>query len=356
MAPLDWGLGHITRCIPIINFLLDTGCRVILAANGPHARLLEHEFPDLELLKIPDYRLSYGASSKATKWKFFFQLPKILTAIKRENQWLAMKMAERKFDMVISDCRFGLHHPDVFCVLMTHQLHIKSPFGKWTERVLQKFNYRFIDQFNECWVPDFESSNNFAGDLSHPSLLPNVPVKYIGGLSRFNEKMCNANTQKYDLLVILSGPEPQRSILENILQRELASFKGRAAIVRGLPDQSNTISSSNITLFNHLPAADLCTLIMNSELIISRSGYTTVMDLVRLRKKSILIPTPGQTEQEYLGQYLMQKKLCVCIHQHKFSLEPALQQAAAFEYADMSLFDMEQYKTVISQSSSIFAS
>lgn len=349
VAPLDWGLGHATRCIPIIQQLINAGHKVILGTNGPGARLLAQHFPRLEMLELPPYGLSYSSKKSGLKWIIFFQLPKMLTAIKREHRWLAMQMKNRRFDAVISDCRFGLHHPDAFCVFITHQLQIKSPFGKWTERFVQKRNYSFINKFNECWVPDFEGSNNLAGELSHPSVLPLVPVKYIGALSRFNKPICAGSAEKYDVLIIISGPEPQRTILENLMLKEFAAYKGKAALVRGLPGETKTLTAAGITVFNHLPAAELCAMMESSELIISRSGYTTVMDLVSQRKKSILIPTPGQTEQEYLGQYLMQKKLCICVQQHQFLLSTALQQAAAFDYADMSAFNMEL-------SSSIFAS
>lgn len=343
LAPLDWGLGHTTRCIPIIKLLLEAGHNVTLAAMGRHAQLLMDEFPQLEIMDLKGYGLSYSLKKTLTPWKIMLQLPKILISIKRERQWLDTQMAKRRFDVVISDCRFGLFHKDAFCVIITHQLQIKSPFGKWSEGFLRKFNYRFINRFNECWVPDFESSNNLAGELSHPAQLPRVPVKYIGGLSRFKYGVQNTH---YDVLIILSGPEPQRSVLENIVIKQLTGYQGKAALVRGLPGKATSISLPGVDVFDHLPAANLCTIITGSKLIISRSGYTTVMDLIALRKKSILIPTPGQSEQEYLGKYLMQKKLCVCIEQHAFSLHNALQRAAGFEYADMSLFDMEHYKSI----------
>jgi UDP-N-acetylglucosamine transferase subunit ALG13 len=346
LAPLDWGLGHVTRCIPIIKFLTEAGHTVVLAANGRHARVLRLEFPHLEIIDLRGYELIYGKKNHATKWKLLAQLPKILTAIKSEHQWLANQMKERHFDLVISDCRFGLHHPDAFCVFITHQLQVKSPFGKWMDGFLRKWNYRFINKFNECWVPDFEGGNNLAGELSHPATMPKVPVKYIGGLSRFNEK-CNDGQAQYDLLVVLSGPEPQRTVLENIMLKELAGYKGKAALVRGLPGGGNDIALNDVDVFDHLPAAQLCAVMAGSELIISRSGYTTVMDLVRLRKKSILIPTPGQSEQEYLGRYLMQRQLCVCVEQDAFSLADALRKAAGFTCADMGLFDMEVYKEAI---------
>jgi hypothetical protein len=346
IAPLDWGLGHVTRCIPIIKQLLAAGCRVTLATDGKHARLLGQEFPNVELLPLSGYRLAYSANGRWVKWKIIFQAPKILTSIKREHRWLATQIARRKIDLVISDCRFGLYNKDVFCVLMTHQLTIKSPFGKWAEHLLRRWNYGFINKFNECWVPDFNGDANLAGELSHPPAMPRTPVKYIGALSRFSASGMAANTT-YDVLVILSGPEPQRTMLEKILMKELSSYNGKAALVRGLPGEAGNISLPGVTVFNHLPSDELSALMLNSEFAISRSGYTTVMDLVKLRRKSILIPTPGQPEQEYLGRYLMRQRLCVCVEQDAFSLAAALETAGAFAYEDMGKFDMEMHKKEI---------
>ncbi|HYE55617.1 MAG TPA: glycosyltransferase [Chitinophagaceae bacterium] len=255
-------------------------------------------------------------------------------------------MAQRKIDIVIADCRFGLYNKEAFCVLMTHQLTIKSPFGKWMERLLRKWNYNFINKFNECWVPDFSGNKNLAGELSHPPVMPQSRTKYIGWLSRINAAG-DVERKTYDVAVILSGPEPQRTLLENIVLKELSAYSGKAALVRGLPGETGNISLPAVTIFNHLSSDELSRLMMSSALIISRSGYTTVMDLVKIRKKSILIPTPGQPEQEYLGRYLMQQKLCVCMKQDEFSLAGALEMAAEFSYEDMSGFDMEYYKQAI---------
>lgn len=345
IAPLDWGLGHATRCIPIINLLTAAGCAVSLAASGQHALILRQEFPKLEILPLKGYNLSYGTSARRTAWKIFFQLPKILIAVKRENRWLATQIARRPIDMVISDCRFGLYHKSVHCVIMTHQLTIKSPFGKWMERLLRKWNYSFINKFNQCWVPDFDSPANLAGELSHPPQLPRTPVQYIGGLSRCSKTPANA--QQFDVLIILSGPEPQRTILEKIMVEELSAYTGKAALVRGRPGATHSLSIPGVTVFNHLPAQALSALMMSSSFVISRSGYTTVMDLVKLQRKSILIPTPGQPEQEYLGRYLMQQQICVAMEQQAFSLTTALDKASHFAYAGLSAFDMELYKSRI---------
>jgi len=329
VAPLDWGLGHATRCVPIIRDLLKNDCKIWLAGEGSQENLLREEFPSLSFLPLKGYRVNYSKANLATS--MLLQIPSILRSIKQENNWLKEQVNKYEFDAVISDNRYGLHHEKIFSVFITHQLSIKSSFGKWSEKLLQKWNYKFIDRFNECWVPDDEGDNNLAGWLSHPVKLPAIPVKYTGPLSRFEIK--NIETRKDHLLIILSGPEPQRSILENIIIDEIVNYPGTATIVRGLPGEKNIIPSTNtIHFYNHLSSGEFNDEMMKAEFIISRSGYSTVMDIAALQKKSILIPTPGQTEQEYLGEHLMKKYFTFCVKQNELSLFKNIAQAREFEY------------------------
>jgi len=331
IAPLDWGLGHATRCIPVIYELLNQKAEVWLAGEGAQETLLKREFPNLPFLYLRGYRVKYGNSRFGLFRNLFLQAPQILRAIKNENSWLKKAMEEYHFDAIIADNRFGLYHSSAACVFITHQLTIKSPFGKWNERFLQNKNYRYINHFTECWIPDEENENNLAGELSHPLKLPDIPVHYISLLSRL--KKTSIPEKKDHLFISLSGPEPQRTFLEDMIIRDIAHYKGTAAIVRGLPDDVKLIPSTNdIHFYNHLPAQELNKEMEKAEYVISRSGYSTVMDIAVLEKKSILIPTPGQTEQEYLSGHLMQKKLAICIEQKDFSLEKALQKASGFEY------------------------
>jgi UDP-N-acetylglucosamine transferase subunit ALG13 len=336
VAPLDWGLGHATRCIPIIRELLAQGCEVWLAGEGAQENLLKAEFPQLSFLQLDGYRISYSRSAIGLMLSIFRQTHKILSAIKKENAWLKKMIAEHDFNAVISDNRFGLYHASVPCIFITHQLAIKSPLGKWSENILQKRNYRYINRFAACWVPDQESKNDLAGELSHPAKKPDVPVHYIGSLSRFDSFTLPAGekgSRDGHLLIILSGPEPQRSILEDKIIKEISHYNGTATIVRGLPGLSSFIPSTNmINIHNHLAAGELNKEIGKAEYVISRCGYSTVMDLVKLQKKSILLPTPGQTEQEYLAKYLHQKQIAFCISQKEFSLDDALTKAKQFAY------------------------
>ncbi len=329
VAPLDWGLGHATRCVPVIRALLDKHCEVWLAGEGAQEKLLREEFPLLPFLPLRGYRVNYAQRGLAGK--IFSQIPSILQSIKGENKWLKEQVNKQGFEAVISDNRYGLYHEKIFSILITHQLTIKSPFGKWSEKILQRWNYKLIHRFSECWVPDEAGENNLAGELSHPARLPAVPLQYIGLLSRLEKIILNEI--KNNLLIILSGPEPQRSLLEDKIISQLFSYPGIATVVRGLPSaEKNLPSTDHIHFYNHLPAKELGAKAAKAEFIISRSGYSTVMDIAAMKKKSILIPTPGQTEQEYLAGYLMKKHFAYSVRQKDFSLQRALEQARNFDY------------------------
>ena len=281
---------------------------------------------------MPGYRLRYGRKSVITTLKIFFQIPKILIQINRENRWLNIFLRRESIDAIISDNRYGLHSKKIISVFITHQLQIKTPFGKITDKILQKLNYRYIDKFSVCWVPDFKNNNSLAGKLSHPGIFPGIPVHYIGLLSRFAKKETSAF---YKILILLSGPEPQRTILENIILNDLKLYNEKTILVRGLPEEKKIITvSSNVEVHNHLSATELNEKICQSEIVICRSGYSTIMDLARLRQKSIMTPTPGQTEQEYLAEYLFKKKLVLKINQKDFSLAQAIEAAGKFPYKE----------------------
>jgi len=347
VAPLDWGLGHVTRCIPIIKELLQNNCDVWLAGNETQQSLLKAEFPHLPFLTLPGYRVKYSKIRAGWRWKMLLQLPKIFSAARNENEWLKKMIMEHQFDAIISDSRVGLWSDSIPSVFITHQLNIKTFSGKWTERISQRLNYKWINRFSECWVPDVEGEKNLAGELSHPKIKPKIPVHYLGAISRF-ENASGVTGEKDHLLVILSGPEPQRTILENKIINEVAHYPSTAVVVRGLPGSTNIIPSTGmIKFYNHLPAQQLEVEIKKASWVISRSGYTTVMDLAKLQKRSILIPTPGQTEQEYLAEYLMDSKLAFSTPQKNFSLYLALNEASLFDYRLTSFDQPEKLRQTI---------
>jgi uncharacterized protein (TIGR00661 family) len=341
VSPLNWGLGHAARCIPIIKELIANGCEVIIAADGVCLQLLKSEFPNLTFLTAPAYNIKYSRKGTSLRWKLLRQLPRIVNAIYKEHLWLQKIIKSHRIDMVISDNRFGLYSKKVPCIYISHQLLIKTG-NSFSERILQKLHYSVIKKYTECWIPDDEK-NGIGGKLSHPPEFP-ANAKYIGPLSRFENK---EEDQKYDLLVILSGPEPQRTILENIIVNELESFNGKSLLVRGNENaEVIAVNNRSIEIINVARAEQLNHLVCQSKVVISRCGYTTVMDLLKLRKKAILIPTPGQTEQEYLAEYLIEKRMFYCIGQDEFSLHEALESFGkeSFLFPE---YNWEQYKMAV---------
>lgn len=345
LSPLDWGLGHTTRCIPIINELLHQGCNVIIACNSTQKAVLSREFPQLAYVYLSGYNLKYGKKRWGTIVRIILQTPKILIKINNENTWLNIFLKSQKVDLIISDNRFGFYAPNIPSVFITHQLHIKTGLGKLADHLLQKLNYRRIKKFSNCWVPDQQGTRSLAGELSNPQKMPAIPVQYIGGLSRFTT--CKQQTNSIDVLIILSGPEPQRTIFEELVLSAMKLMPEKTILVRALPKESNEVRvENNCTIYNHASAAVLNELICNAEIVISRSGYTTVMDLMKLKKKSILIPTPGQAEQEYLAMHLHKQQLAYTVSQAQFSLLKALDDARRFDFHLLTM-EMEDYKEVI---------
>ncbi|GAA0531002.1 glycosyltransferase [Chitinophaga japonensis] len=346
VVPLDWGLGHATRDIPLIYEILNAGCEVVIAAEGKHAALLQQEFPQLTILPLPGYRIQYAQKGWLFGWKIVQQIPKILRAIRYEQRWLQETVKTHGIHAVISDNRFGLYHQDIPCVFISHQLLIKTPFGGFTERLLQKLNYRYIRRYSACWIPDYAGDNNLSGILAHPAELP-PHTTYLGCLSRF--RMREGVTRLYDLLVLISGPEPQRSNLEKLILEQIKDLPLKALIVSGQPGTPRREQiTPNVLQVNHLNAQELNEALLASGMVLSRSGYTTLMDLAKLNKKAILVPTPGQSEQVYLGEYLMEKGYFYSLPQEGFRLKQALEAAARFPFRSFQHeLDMEQYKKVV---------
>lgn len=321
VAPLDWGLGHATRCIPIINELLRHNVEVILAADHRPFDLLKKEFPTLEHVRFPGYSVHYDRKGSVLQ-SIFRQIPAIVRGFHTEHHYLEQIIKRYQIDAVISDSRFGAYSSDVYSVFLIHQLHIvlPPPF-RWFEHILQYMVRKRCHNFHEVWIPDIAGTQNLAGILSHPTVLPKNSF-YIGPLTRL-KKITSAKS--VDILVILSGPEPQRTVFEEILLRQLRQTSYIAVIVRGKTEHNMTAKvTPTISMINSLDSNELSQLIASSKIIISRPGYSTIMDLSFLGAKAIFVPTPQQTEQEYLAMELMKKNIAYTEAQHNFNLDRAL--------------------------------
>lgn len=342
VAPLDWGLGHATRCIPIIKELMQLDCEVYIVADKKILGLLKKEFPNAVFLLYNGYNIQYSRDKKWLPLNLFFQFPKIFFFIFKEKRWIKKIIRKNCIDAVISDNRFGMFSNEIPCIYITHQLAVKTG-NILTDIIATKIHQYFIKKYTSCWVPD-KKCNGLAGELSHPKKIPSNVI-YIGPLSRFN-LMTNIEII-YDLLISISGPEPQRTIFENKIMEQIKSFPGKVFLLRGLPSEKNILSDFNsVRIKNHLPADELNKIIQQSKTVISRSGYTTIMDLQALHKKAILIPTPGQKEQEYLAKYLRQKQYFFSVDQKKFLIEESIRKIDSFHFNSF-YFDKDQYKKTI---------
>lgn len=344
VAPLDWGLGHSTRCIPIIKELELQGCQVYIAADSQSYSLLHKEFPQTVFLRYKGYEIEYSRRQQFFTSKLIVQIPRIFFRVLQEKRWLKNTIKKYGINAIISDNRFGMHNKNIPCVYITHQLYIKTG-NQFIERMAQKIHYHFIKKYKVCWVPDLKK-NGLAGELSHPKkLLPNII--YIGPLSRFC-KIAGAE-EIYDLLVIISGPEPQRTIFENEILQQLKTIQERIFLIRGLPDQNNKPENfNNVIIENHLNAMELNEMIERSKVVLCRSGYTSVMDLSALQKKAIFIPTPAQREQEYLSKFLTEKGYFFSMDQKNFSVHKALQLSANYHF-NIPEIHANQYKTTVKE-------
>lgn len=360
MAPLDWGLGHASRCIPLIRYLESIQWEIVLAGEGPSGILLQQEFPHLRFIPLRGYRITYPKNGKRLIFHLITQIPKIIRTIRYEKQWLTNLLRKEEFDFIISDNRYGLNSKDCFSILITHQLQIISGMGKPIDTLLQKMLYPIIHQFNQCWIPDSGSENNIAGLLSHPRILPKN-VKYIGPLSRL--KPVEATQQK-GILVLLSGLEPQRTQLEEKLLEQMKLIDIPVTLVRGIPGArmkergQGTWETSQPTTQNSQPthnpqhnfmtSKELEQALPNYSIVICRSGYSSVMDMLKIQKKAILIPTPGQTEQEYLANRLSKMGVFVCQDQENINLSQALVDCQDTNPVSL-LLDFEIFKKAIQE-------
>lgn len=328
VTPLDWGLGHTTRCVPIIHELQDSGCQVVVGCNSNQKVFLANEFPHITFVNLQGYSIRYGNNRIGTIFRIISQIPKVLRMIKAEKKWLHQFCMDYQIDAVISDNRYGMVHPNKPCYLITHQLNVDSKLGRLVNGFVGNRLEKFIKRFRQTWIPDWKE-DGLAGNLSHPNRKPKFPYRYIDPLSRFQKL---AIEEDLDFLIILSGPEPQRTKLEQLILEQFNEFNGRGFLVRGSCAPLASWPPANITVHDFATSGELNVLMCRAKLIVCRAGYTSIMDIIKLGKRSIIIPTPGQGEQEYLADYLMERNLVLAVRQSKFNLVSELKVAAGFNY------------------------
>lgn len=365
VCPLDWGLGHATRCIPLIRALVRAGHEVLVGASGGGLRLLRAEFPGLEVFDFPGYPIRYSRSAATLLPVLLAQLPGLLLGMLRERSRLREIVSEKGIDRVISDGRYGVRTREVPAIFVTHQIFIRIPGrfpgSAWAERALLALNLRLLRGFREVWVPDFPGEPNLSGELSHevPAFRrgrrrPLPGLVFINPLSRFQPVDRGWEARRpprpqgalpVDVLASVSGPEPQRTRFEEALRRLLGSMSGTRVLIRGVPGgdpagrgEGVDLALNELNEFPHLDGPGMEKLFRSAALVVARSGYTTVMEMASLGlTRVVLVPTPGQSEQEYLADHLDRAGIALRMDQDGLDLRSA--QKRLGRYAGFSGFD-----------------
>lgn len=316
VAPLNWGLGHATRCIPLIAQLRAMGHRVLVAADGAALERLRGQFDGIEWLRLPSYRVRYSAG-RSQLWPMLWVALRLPLCNMLEHMWLCRFVRRHAVDMVLSDNRYGLWSRRCTCVCITHQLRVlpPPPFG-WAEGMVAAMLRRWLRRFSAVWMPDHEGSP-LAGRLSAHNGLPNL--RYIGPLSRFDglnraelpEPPCD-----FDLLVVASGPEPHRQQLIDGAA-DLARVHGlRCLVIEGNQLNGSCLRGDGLVRFvGHLPDAEFAAAVLRARYMLLRGGYSSIMDMLSLGVSGLLVPTPGQTEQEHLAEHLAHQGLFRAVSQ-----------------------------------------
>jgi hypothetical protein len=335
---LNWGIGHAARIIPIIRILLKHNQTVYLASDGDSLAFLRREFPELEYCPLPPYDPIYPKGSSGMLRKMLLQMPKFSRAIREEHIIVERIVKEKRIDVVISDNRYGCYSNRVRSILITHQINIQMPnFYGFLEPFVNYYNWRQIKKFFRVWVPDFKDDRNITGDLTASNT---VGRRYIGQISRMEP--IPGTPMKYEVLALISGPEPQRSQFESLLRSQLYNYHGTSLLVRGKPTGSSEIKTvGRLSEADFLDSEALNLAMEQSGIIICRSGYSTIMDLARLSKNAIFVPTPGQTEQLYLAKTLFHRGICYYKDQADFKLTKALAKTKLYSGFSAMNFDNE---------------
>jgi hypothetical protein len=319
--------------VPVVRSLLAAGARVTLAGTGAVSRLLSAEFPQLELLHLEGYGIRYPRKGRYFAAYLLSQLPRVYNAISAEKAWLERHLSARRWDWVISDNRYGLHHPSLKSILVTHQLYPRSGLAWLPDDLLHRVHRRLMRPFDEIWVPDLAGGEGLSGRLSHPPP-GDLPVTYIGPLSRLlpgTTGLPEGLTPGEYFLALVSGPEPQRSIFEQAIREEAGSLHVPVVLVRGLPGLEQADGwSGQVLSMRHASPELLSAMISQAGWILCRSGYSTLMDLARMGRTAMLVPTPGQPEQEYLARHMETMGWFPQMRQESLSLAGIMDRLSSF--------------------------
>ncbi len=330
VCPLDWGLGHATRMVPVIKSIERNGGDVILAADNRPFDFLKQHFPKNKIIRLAGFSPRYPSkgSMALTVARSF---PKMVKQGITANNELKKIVAKNEIDAIISDNRYELALPTIPSIFITHQLNIRTTgWQNIGKPIINLVLSKYLKDYSEIWIPDIDGNHNLSGNLSKSNRFKEK-TSHIGLLSRFSENDISTKSNKIDLLVILSGPEPQRTILEKLLIKQAIKTNLKTIILQGKPEETKSTNVKNIKLIPHVNDNVFASLMQSASYIISRPGYSTLMDLATIGCNSIFIPTPGQTEQEYLAKTMKVKGIAYSESQKDFDLSNAIEQSKGYK-------------------------
>jgi len=338
LSPLNWGLGHSTRDIPIIRELLKHGHEVTIGTSGNALALLKRECPQCNFVLFKDYPAPYSASRFFLP-KFVASIPLLLRALARERKKLDQILAENRFDLIISDNRMGVYSHKIPSYFITHQLRFSLPTYLYPFEVLTiPVNSFFHIKYDGVIVPDIApNGNNLSGKLCRSNLDITNQRVYYSGILTSTEKMQVA--EDLDYLAIVSGPEPQRTKLEEIILKQVQKLPGEKVVLLGSPQkESHQKLDRHTTVHSYLSTEEKVELMNRARFLITRSGYTTMMEMAEIdKKRGLFTPTPGQTEQEYLSRYYARQGWFLSRSQYKLKLpEDAVEAMTYHGFPEMS--------------------
>jgi UDP:flavonoid glycosyltransferase YjiC (YdhE family) len=337
VCPLNWGLGHATRDISIIRELLRQGHDVTIATSGNALELLKREFPDGNFVLFKDYPAPYS-STRFFLPKFAANIPILVKELAGERKRLARILEGDKYDLIISDNRMGVYSLKIPSYFITHQLRFSVPTYLWPLELLSLYvNGYFHSKYTGVIVPDVSpNGNSLSGKLSRSNLRVTRERTYYAGILTSTRRM-NID-QDVDFLILISGPEPQRTKLEEIILKQVQDLPGEKVVLLGSPQKDfHKRLDEETTVHSFVPTEEKAELMNRSRFVISRSGYTTMMEMVELGKKQgLFTPTPGQTEQEYLSKYYARKGWFYSRSQYKLRLAENVETALMYKgFPDM---------------------
>ncbi len=329
-AVLNMGLGHASRSLPVMREILSRRWGLLVGSSGRSLAFLRKELPAARFIELPDYNLHYSAKG-ASPLQLIAQTPHLLKLIGEEHELTRKIISREPVRLIISDHRYGCHSGEIPSLFIAHQIRFIAPtFLKPFEFVGALFNRHYHKAYQKVIIPDLRDGSKglLSGRLSQIKKGDQHYV-FAGILSSLHGEKVAAET--IDVLVSISGPEPQRSIFEDIILKQIEGVPGKKVVPLGLPDQEfRKKTADNLEIYSHLDREHLGELFLRSRLIVTRSGYSTLMELAELGKKALLVPTPGQTEQLFLARRFAQKGWFYMVEQDKMQLPHDIEMAQRF--------------------------